>query len=170
MARRKREALARMGAVDDCHQVVGLDLLRVGGPGSLEALVETLEPDRGLAIVTEGLLTYLDDATVEALWTRIAGLLAGFRGGAYLADLRLAGPGRGVTERAFDIVLGAFVRGKIHAYRGDVAMAEAALRGAGFGRVELHRGDDHPAAGDLQGDPGAAVIRVIEAASARTTG
>lgn len=165
MARRKREALARMGALGEGLEVIEVDLLREGGPGSLEALVEGLEPDAGLAIVTEGLLAYLDDATVEALWARIAALLGGFREGVYLADLRLAPSGRSVAERAFEVMLGAFVRGRIHAYRGDETSAEAELRAAGFGQVRVHRGDDHPAAGECRRDPGAGLIRVLEAAA-----
>jgi O-methyltransferase involved in polyketide biosynthesis len=163
MAQRKREALERMGSLGDRHRVVDLDLLRVSGPGSLESLVEDLDPAGGLAIVTEGLLTYLDDATVEALWARLATALGRFDQGAYLSDLRFARPDRGVPERAFDLILSAFVRGKVHAYRGDETTAAAVLRGAGFGAVKLHHGDDHPAAADLRGDPGAGVICVIEA-------
>jgi len=164
MARRKREALARMGSLGDRHRVAELDALREGGPGSLEELVATLDPDGGLAIITEGLLTYLDDDTVEALWARLAKALGRFDQGAYLADLRFARPNRGLSERAFDLVLGAFVRGRVHAYRGDEAAAAAALREAGFGEVRLHRGEEHPAAAGARDDSGAGVIGVIEAA------
>jgi O-methyltransferase involved in polyketide biosynthesis len=162
MARRKREALARMGSLSERHRVVELDVLREGGPGSLESLAEELDPTRGLAIVTEGLLTYFDDETVDGLWARLAQVLRRFSKGVYLADLRFARPERGIAERAFDVLLGAFVRGKVHAYRGDEATAAAALRGAGFGEARLHRGDKHPAAAELRGDPGAGVICIIE--------
>jgi O-methyltransferase involved in polyketide biosynthesis len=163
MAARKREALGRIGSLNDRHRVADLDVLREGGPGSLEALIEPLDPSAGLAIVTEGLLTYLDDATVNGLWARIASLLSSFPHGVYLSDLRLSAAGRGIPERAFDVVLGAFVRGRVHAYRGDEAEAEAALRRAGFGDVRLHLPDEHPAAAEVRDDPGAMVIRVIEA-------
>jgi O-methyltransferase involved in polyketide biosynthesis len=163
MAQRKREALARMGSLSNRHRVVDLDALRDGGPDSLEALVETLDPAKGLAIITEGLLTYLDDETVDALWTRIARALKHFNQGAYLADLRFAGDGRALPDRAFGLLLGAFVRGKIHAYRGDAASAEAELLSAGFDQARLHRGDQHPAAGDARNDPGASLISIIEA-------
>lgn len=166
MAQRKREALARMGSLGERHRVVELDVLREGGPSSLEALAEGLDPAAGLAIVTEGLLTYLDDATVEALWARLATALGRFDRGAYLSDLRFARPDRGAPERAFDLILSTFVRGKVHAYRGDEATAEEALCAAGFARVRLHRGDDHPAAADQRGDAGAAVICIIEASVA----
>lgn len=163
MARRKREALAQMDSLDDHHRVVELDVLREGGPGSLEALVETMDPARGLAIVTEGLLTYLDDATVEALWARLATALRPFATGAYLADLRLASPEPGVSERAFELLLSAFVRSRVHAYRGDLAEAEAALRAAGFGRVSLHRGNEHPAAGAAGEGASAGMLSIVEA-------
>jgi O-methyltransferase involved in polyketide biosynthesis len=163
MAQRKREALAQMDSLTDRHRVVDLDVLRDGGPGSLEALVETLDPAEGLAIVTEGLLVYLDDDTVDTLWARIARALERFSQGACLADLRFAGAGRTLPDRAFGLILGAFVRGKIHAYRGDEASAETALRGAGFKEARLHRGDQHPAAADARNDPGASLISIIEA-------
>jgi O-methyltransferase involved in polyketide biosynthesis len=163
MARRKREALAQMGSLDERHRVVDLDLLQEGGPGSLESLVGTMDPAAGLVIVTEGLLTYLDDDTVAALWARLAKALEPFSTGAYLADLRFARTRRGVSERAFEVILGAFVRGRIHAYRGDEAAAEEMLREAGFGQARLHRCDEHPAAAEAGEDPGAAMLCIVEA-------
>jgi O-methyltransferase involved in polyketide biosynthesis len=163
MARRKREALARIGSSSDHHRVADLDVLRDGGPESLEALIETLDPARGLVIITEGLLTYLDDDTVDALWARFAQALGRFDRGAYLSDLRFARPDRGPTERTFDLLLSAFVRGKVHAYRGDETTAEATLRSAGFREARLYRGDEHPAAAEVHDDPGAGVVCVIEA-------
>jgi O-methyltransferase involved in polyketide biosynthesis len=163
MARRKREALGEMGSLGGHHRVVDLDVLREGGPESLEALVDSMDPTKGLAIVTEGLLTYFDDATVEALWARLAGVLRPFSTGAYLADLRLDGPERGATERGFELLLSAFVRGKAGAYGGDAAVAEAALRTAGFGQASLHRCDEHPAAADVSGAAGAGVLSIVEA-------
>lgn len=163
MAQRKREALAKMDSLDDRHRVVDLDVLQVGGPGSLEALVETLDPNKGLVIITEGLLTYLEDDTVEALWARLATALGRFDQGVYLSDLRFARRDRGLLERSFDVVLGVFVCGQVHAYRGDQATAEAALRDAGFAEVQVHRGDEHPAAGDARSDPAAGAICIVEA-------
>lgn len=163
MARRKRAALARMGSLGDHHRVVELDVLREGGPGSLESLAAELDPAQGLAIVTEGLLTYLDDDTVDGLWSRLARTLRNFSKGAYLADLRFARPERLPAERAFDLILSAFVRGRVHAYRGDEAAAEAALRAAGFAQVQLHRGNEHSAAAAQRDDPGAAAICIVEA-------
>lgn len=168
MAQRKREALARMGALTDRHRVVEVDLLRDGGgPGTLAAAAATLDSAQGLAIVTEGLLSYFDDADVDAIWAGVAAALARFPQGVYLADLRLARPQRGFAERAFDVVLSTFVRGRVHAYRGSDADAEAALKRAGFGDVRLHPGDSHPAAGEASSDPAAGAIQIVEAATPR---
>jgi O-methyltransferase involved in polyketide biosynthesis len=163
MAQRKREALAQMDSLSDHHRVADLDILRDGGPGSLKSLAETMDPARGLAIITEGLLVYFDDETVEALWARLARVLRPFSTGAYLADLRFASPDPGVTERAFEVLLGAFVRGRIHAYRGDQAAAEADLLGAGFAQARLHPADKHPAAAEAGDDPSAGLLSIIEA-------
>jgi O-methyltransferase involved in polyketide biosynthesis len=163
MAERKRDALARMGSLTDHHSVAELDLLRDRGAMSLDSLIEGLDPDRGTAIVTEGLLTYLDGEEVAALWRRIATALGRFPQGCYLADMRLAGPDRGLAERAFYVVLSGFVRGWVHSHFSDEAEAEAALEAAGFDRAKLHRGDAHPSAEAMRDDPGAGLIRVIEA-------
>ncbi len=164
MAARKREALARMGSLGEHHRVVELDVLRDGGPDSLAALAATMDTEASLAIITEGLLVYFDDATVEALWARLAKVLQRFPTGVYLADLRIARSRRGVAEQAFELLLGTFVRGRIHPYPGDEAAAEADLRAAGFREARLHRADEHPAAAEAGEDAGAGMLSIIEAA------
>jgi O-methyltransferase involved in polyketide biosynthesis len=71
MARRKRDALARMGSRTDHHRVADLDVLHDSGPLSFAGLAATLDPDVGTAVITEGLLTYLNDADVLAVWRRL---------------------------------------------------------------------------------------------------
>ncbi len=164
MAQRKRDALARMGSLTDNHWVADLDVLQEGGPGSLEALVETLDPSKGLVIISEGLLTYLDDDVVNELWARIAAALGQFDTGVYLSDLRFAKQDRGIPERTFDVLLSTFVRSRVHPYRGDEATAEADLRSAGFAEARLHPGHKHSAAAGARNDPGASVICIVEAA------
>jgi O-methyltransferase involved in polyketide biosynthesis len=161
MAERKRGALAQMGSLSAHHHVADLDILRDGGPNSLEALVEQMDPAKGLVIVTEGLLTYFDDETVEALWSRLGRMLGPFATGAYLADLRSGDPD--LPERAFALLLGAFVRGKVHGYPGDAPAAEAALRAAGFGQASLHRCDRHPAAAGADRGAGSGLLSIVEA-------
>jgi O-methyltransferase involved in polyketide biosynthesis len=165
MAARKRRALEQMGALNERHRVAELDALRDAGPGSLAAVASTLDRESGLAIVTEGLLTYFAETEVLGMWQRFARELGRFRAGLYLADVRLDEANRGVAERAFLGALSAFVRRPVHAHFGSEDEAEDALVAAGFARARLHRADRHPAAGDAAGDPAAARIHIVQAST-----
>lgn len=136
MAARKRRALDRIGSPWHTHRVVDLDALS----DDLDALAAGLDSERGVAVITEGLLTYLEHDDMLALWRRIARVTAPFPHRLYLSDLRL-GEDAGLSERAFYIALGAFVRGRVHVHFRDEAEALEALRDAGFGAPALLRGD-----------------------------
>lgn len=163
MADRKRRALARMGSLSDRHRVVDLDVLRDDGRMSIDGIATGLDRDRGVVIVMEGLLTYFDEQRVLATWRRLARAIGPFREGHYLADIRLGGPDGGGAERAFSVVLSAFVRGRVHTHFAGQREAVAALRAAGFGEARLHPCDRHPAAGEEGGDPGARRVHILEA-------
>ena len=167
MARRKREALERIGPLGEHHRVAELDALRDLGEGSLAALAETLDPEEGLAIITEGLLTYFDDDAVADMWKRFAATLHRFPAGAYLADLRLAVADPSPSERIFNAALSTFVRGQVHPHFADEAAAEEALVAAGFDAATVHSGASHPAAAEIRDEAGAAVIRVVEGSCLR---
>ena len=166
MADRKRRALTRMDAWSDHHRVVELDVLRDDGPASIAGQAADLDPDQGLAIVTEGLLTYLDERRVIEMWRRCARATAPFAAGAYLADLRLGGRNGDLLERSFGIALSVFVQGRVHTHFADRSEALAALREAGFGDARLHRCDQHPAGRHDRRDPGARRVHIVEAATA----
>jgi O-methyltransferase involved in polyketide biosynthesis len=136
MAERKRRALQRMGSLNETHRVEDLDALRDRGPGSLAALAATLDPGRGLAIITEGLLGYLDPDSMAGLWRRFASTLKAFPHGRYISDLHL-GSVQNLAVRSFRVVLSAFVRGRVYLHFDNVAEAEAALRAAGFGQAQV---------------------------------
>jgi O-methyltransferase involved in polyketide biosynthesis len=163
MASRKRRALERMGADPERHRVVELDALRDDGPESLAAVASALDPGAGLAIVTEGLLSYFDGDAVVGMWRRFARALAPFSAGLYVADLHVGGSNEGATARAFEAALGLFVRRRVHVHFDGADDAVAALRAAGFSEARLHRGDRHPAANDAGRDPAAARVHVVEA-------
>jgi O-methyltransferase involved in polyketide biosynthesis len=132
MAQRKRRALERMGALSDHLRVANVDALRPGGPGSLEELAATLDPDRGLVIVTEGLTSYLDTETMLGLWRRLATILSEFRAGRYLADVMPQSSGQHPFVRAGRLALSGFVRGRVHLHFPSESEAAAALLGCGF--------------------------------------
>lgn len=161
MAERKRRALARMGSLGEHHRVVDVDALRDDGPDSVAGIAETLDPARGLAIITEGLTGYLETDSLTGLWSRFATALHGFPAGLYLSDLHV---GQDTTPEiwAFRLALSAFVRGSVHLHYESVEEAAAALLEAGFDAAQLTR------AADIVGDGGGRGgqrVHIIEAST-----
>jgi O-methyltransferase involved in polyketide biosynthesis len=161
MAGRKREALTRMGSLGGGHRVEILDALREEGPGSLAALTRTLDPEGGLVIITEGLLGYLDRATVEGMWGRFAQELAEFRVRHYLADIQM-GKDADAAVRIFRTLLSISVRGRVHLHFNGPGDAEEALRRAGFSSAAVRPATELAAASDPE-DPGARIAYVLHA-------
>jgi O-methyltransferase involved in polyketide biosynthesis len=162
MAARKRAALERMGSLTDHHQVREVDALKDDGPGSLAAVTAELDDQRGLAIITEGLLGCLPTDAVEGVWGRFARALDGFPAGRYISDLHLGGA---VTPpvQAFRLLLSAFVRGRVYLHFDDAAAGEAALRAAGFATARVR-----PAVGVLEAghrDAGTRLAHILEAST-----
>jgi O-methyltransferase involved in polyketide biosynthesis len=166
MAKRKREALEEIGSLSEHHRVEDIDALADSGPASVPGIAAGLDPERGLAVLTEGLVHYLDPGSLSGLWRRIASTLSGFRDGFYLSDLHLEDEAGGVRADAFRLALSAFVRGRVHPHFSTEDDAKAALVAAGFGEATLHRPLDYTdRLGDLD-ERGASMVRVIEARAA----
>lgn len=166
MAQRKRLALARIGSLSAHHRVEAIDALREQGAGSLAALMATLEPDAGVAIVTEGLLGYLEYEAMEGMWRGFARQLSRFRAGLYLSDIHL-GSEAGLTVRAFRLGLAAFVRGPVHLHFTDADDASLALRRAGFSKATMRRAVDlSPAHAERR--PGGRLAHVLQASCGAT--
>jgi O-methyltransferase involved in polyketide biosynthesis len=159
MAERKRAALERIGR-PDTHRVMELDALKPDGPQSLAAVAETLDTGAGLAIITEGLLSYLPRDAVLDLWGRFATTLAAFAGGLYIADLHVDADAPQLAARAVEALLSVFVRGRVAVHFETAGEAEQALRDAGFGEAHVRRASEYPQAGEHQaGD----LVRIVEA-------
>jgi O-methyltransferase involved in polyketide biosynthesis len=165
MVERKCEVLARLNSLTDRHRVVELNALADDGPRSLGTLAATLDPARGTAIITEGLLNYFDRDAVLGMWRRFARVLGGFADGLYLSDLHIRGDSHAALTRAFTLGLSAFVRGRVHLHFRDAAEAVAALRASGFGSAVLHLPTDFPAVVGTSSRSSARMVRVIEASA-----
>ena len=165
MAAHKRRVLDDAGLRGPNHEVWPLDALASDGPASLAAVAADLDPSRGLAIVTEGLLSYLPRDAVLALWRRIATVLHCFPYGYYLSDLHLGDDVGGMwVAELFRVGLELFARGPVRWHFASADETEAALRIAGFHNARV----DYP--GDIVGhdqSSGAWVhtIRVLSAAT-----
>ena len=163
MARLKRERLARAGLLQPGHEVVTFDALAESGPLSLHELTARLDPGRGLAFITEGLLMYLSRAAVQGLWARFAQTLGGFSDGLYLSDLHLQDANQDYLMTSFRPVLAAFVRGTVQLHFENAPQALAALREAGFKQTALHHPQDVLPAKLLPSCKGPELVRIIEA-------
>jgi O-methyltransferase involved in polyketide biosynthesis len=161
MAARKRRALEQIGSLGERHRVEDLDALRDDGPGSLGELAGELDRSQGLAIITEGLLGYLDPEAVDGLWRRFAGTLQGFAAGRYISDLHL-GSVQNVAVRGFRLVLSAFVRGRVYLHFEDAAQAQAKLRAAGFAEARVRPGSQLV---DVAAGRGAQLAHILEAST-----
>ena len=137
----KRKLLARAGLRTDNHEVVSIDAFQADGETSLGAVADRLDRGAGTAIVTEGLVGYFDQTTVENLWRRIARVLADLGGGLYLSDLVLGGDAT-LGARAFRRLLAWFARGPVYLHYDGPAQAEGALLAAGFSTARAHRVGD----------------------------
>lgn len=162
MIAHKRRILAGLGGESAHHRTAEIDALVDLGPTSLAALAGTLDPSRGTAIITEGLLNYFDRDTVAAMWHRFAVALRRFPRSRYLSDLILADGNRGVVATGFSWLLSAFVRGRVHMPFATAEATEDALEQAGMVGDLL---DPREFASELsQLEPaGAARVRIIEA-------
>jgi O-methyltransferase involved in polyketide biosynthesis len=163
MTARKRRALEQMGSLSDRHRVVEVDALRDSGPDSISALAAELDRESGLAIITEGLLGYLDTDAVDGIWRRFARTLSGFAGGRYISDLHL-GSVQNAQIRAFRAALSVFVRGQVHLHFDNAQQAEGALRHAGFAWAKLYRAADVPGT-EPSSDSGGRLAHILEAST-----
>lgn len=162
MIARKRRMLAALGGETTTHRTVEVDARADDGPRSIGALCAGLDPTRGTAILTEGLLNYYDTPSVLAMWRRIARALRPFPRSLYLSDLALRAGNGGALIAGFSWLLGAFVRGRVHVHFGSAEEAEDALAAAGLVGILL---DPRDFAFELPAleRAGAGRVRVVEA-------
>jgi O-methyltransferase involved in polyketide biosynthesis len=165
MATRKRELLARIRPRSASHAVVDVDALADSGPLAVaEATASRLDPARGTAIITEGLVNYFSPELVAGIWRRFAAMLSRYPSGIYVSDVHLGDPQHQTRlVRTFRALLGAVARGRIHLHGKDEAELRAKLEQAGFSRLQLHRPSDLAAKLHLPVGTGADYTSVLEA-------
>jgi len=162
MLANKQQVLAELGGETANHYTREIDALADAGPTSIAALCGALDPSRGTAIITEGLINYFDRATVLAMWQRFARALAPFPKGIYLSDIIVEEANHGAMVHAFTWLVGAFVRGRTHIHFADAVEVESALDASGFDGVALDPRDFSDELPDLE-PAGAGRVKIIEA-------
>jgi O-methyltransferase involved in polyketide biosynthesis len=163
MAELKRELLGRVKQEGPQHRVVPVNALLEDGPGSLAELAATLDPAGGLAIITEGLMSYLDPPAAQGVWRRIAATLKRFPHGVYLSDSYVRSDRYGVGGQVFRGFIQRFVRGRMHIHFETTADADAQLRAAGFAHVTMHEPATIAETREIAQRKGGNRVRVLEA-------
>jgi O-methyltransferase involved in polyketide biosynthesis len=165
MLENKRRILAELGGETPHHRTAVVDALAATGPTSIDAICAALDPRRGTAILTEGLVNYFDTPTMIGVWRRFGGALRRFPRGLYLSDLILREDNHAPLIAGFRWLLSAFVRGRVHQHFDSEAQAEDALASAGLTGVLL---DPRDLAFELPGLEleGAGRVRIVEAMAA----
>ncbi len=163
MAARKGRVLRAKGADPARHRAVTADVLDDAAFTAVFAGRESmLDPSRGTAVVTEGLLNYLPREAVLGLWRRTARELRRFPQGRYWSDLHVASR-TAAADKVFIAGLGAFVRGRVHLHFADTPEAVAALRASGFDEAQLHAPRELAMVLPGMTATGADRVRVVEA-------
>jgi O-methyltransferase involved in polyketide biosynthesis len=166
MATRKRMRLAAAGLTREDHRVVALDILADAGPDALEETTRGLfDRSKGIAVITEGLLSYFDTPTTEGVWRRIARFVAPFAGDLYLSDLHLGGKMDVAVVKVFRRMLQVFARGRIHIHFRAASEVAPALAKEGFARAVVHRPRDWAPQLGLPGARGLEAVQVLEAST-----
>lgn len=162
MAERKRKLLRHGGIDSEHHHVLDIDAFASDG-ASLEAIARTLDPARGLVIITEGLVNYFDTDTVAGLWTRIAALLKRFSKGIYLSDLHVQSVNQGMSVQAFMGALSTFVRGRVYLHFSGETQACEQLLASGFDWAQLLTPSDYRQILPDCNRSGTDLVRVVKA-------
>jgi O-methyltransferase involved in polyketide biosynthesis len=162
MIAHKRRILAELGGETPNHRTVEIDALADSGPTSIGGVCASLDPARGTAIITEGLINYFDTPTMLGMWRRFAEVLRRFPHSLYLSDLLLREGNDGPFVAGFQWLLSAFVRGKVHMHFDTVEQAEDELSDSGLAGILLDPCDFAFELPDLE-PAGAARVRIVEA-------
>ncbi|MDB5985004.1 MAG: class SAM-dependent methyltransferase [Nevskia sp.] len=165
MAATKARMLGAAGLLSQRHRVVTLDALADDGPQSLAAIAAMLDPTLGTAIITEGLMNYLDPAAARGVWHRIANTLGRFPEGIYLADVYPQKRELSSGLRLLGATLSIFVRGRMHIHFDSDESVVKTMLDAGFTSALIHAPAQLNTTREFARVAGGNRVRVLEAST-----
>ncbi|MFT5063641.1 MAG: O-methyltransferase involved in polyketide biosynthesis [Gammaproteobacteria bacterium] len=168
MITRKETLLDRNRLRGPRHSVQAINVLSASGADSLAALFDSLDPTQGVAIISEGLLNYLDDQQLMFALNNIANVLQTHEHNIFLADYYLNDEIKGVITTTFLAMLKTFVRGHVSIHDANVEMATRRLKQCGFTKVTLPTADTLPSNKTLNGSIGARKVHILQASAHKT--
>jgi len=166
MLANKRRILAELGGESAHHYACEVNALADDGPTSIDAILGALDPDKGTAIITEGLINYFDRDSVLAMWARFSTALSRFPQGMYYSDVITREGNGGPFALGFAALVSAFVRGKVHIHFASNDEGERALADSGFDAAVLDPREFAEDLPDLE-HASAGRVRIIEAIARR---
>lgn len=122
------------------HKLIVTDvLLDLGEPSLFGKLLGGMSNSGGVALVSEGLVTYFDRENLSHIWRRFARLLGGFAPAFYVTDINPRDLNDGnLLSTLFRQALGVFVNRQISFPFHSAADARGMLLLAGFSDVKVH--------------------------------
>ena len=87
MAARKQSLLQRLNLLSPSHTVRTCNILSEEGSDSLETLLSSLDKERPVLIITEGLVNYFELPVIAQVWERMATKLKEFPAGYYITEV-----------------------------------------------------------------------------------
>jgi O-methyltransferase involved in polyketide biosynthesis len=170
MVERKKSLIGN--SLSDSHRVVVVDAMLTSGPASISGVLSTLNRDEGVAIVTEGLVSYFDPENLQIVWGNFASALKPFPQSYYLANFYMNSKelSQRTDLRAFKTMLSSFVRGQVHQHFTSNENVVSALQRAGFESAEARIPRDWVGcAGDTEGksvcSPGGDMVNILLAST-----
>ena len=166
MAKTKTRLLNSMGALDKQHRVVACDfLVDDASPLSLASVLKTLDPNRPVIVVTEGLINYFDLTTLSKVLGHLVTLLEAFPSASYLTDLYpdlQDHPSYPVVKFAA-AVIAKLTRSAMSLHYAIHSAIAKGMQGMGFKNVEVHDPQDFYAVLPIPTPPRPPIVRVVEA-------
>ncbi|MCP4606861.1 MAG: hypothetical protein GY847_41195 [Proteobacteria bacterium] len=136
----KKKALADLGPKKDNHHVVELDAL---SEDCLSNVRKYLDPNKGTAVITEGLLFYFDWETIFGMFKRFAEFLSTFPRSLFIGDIHTPRKGAGMVDsRMYKLLRSTIASSRInYDYRERHEILNT-LSKAGFNNAVLHGGKE----------------------------
>lgn len=165
MAHAKQRLLADAGMLGAGHEVRPLDATCSRGPQSLAHLLTELDPGRGVALISEGLLNYLPIPAVDRLWQDATQHMAAFADSLYLADAYLPTDNADWPTRGFIGGLSLAVRGAVRLHFRDEADTLARAHRAGWRSARLLRPGETGLEPAMSSATGVQRVRILNASA-----
>lgn len=165
MARRKQGLLQRLGCDASRHQALPCDILAETGDDTLAAVMETLDPQAPLVVITEGLVNYFPLDTISHFWSRLHDTFSRFPLGIYLTDNYPLAPRQPYARslRALAAGLGRLSRSQVSFHFDSDDAAVRHFEALGFQDVHCHNPAHYRDRLPLPAVRDPVLVRVIEA-------